>query len=297
MTKLSAIVSWVLIASTILLLIIGSALLLLSPIRLRILEAMHFRGGGACNTIPLYDRQGRLHEIPGNAEAEVHSDLPLYYGEAPLYSMGIKALDPNKPPDSCIYLDNFTPAEVLQGEALYPLVLNSTLSSQLGVGESTRLKVTAVLQSNFTGLGYVHQYLVRLDPGQNLDLVFKLDAPQFKYSQDPRIVEVLFDQPIELEWVIAPQDIAAGEQWIGVTVEKLSGDSTEQARLIGNYHIAIEVQPTSPIDPKLLSLLSILGSVFMGGLAVIKTIYDMLSKTSTSKQTKGKAKPKKRKTD
>lgn len=296
MNKLSAIINRVLIASTILLLIIGSVLLLLSPFRLRILEATFIRGGGACGTVPLYDRQGRLHEIP--VAAEQQPEVPLYYGEAPLYDMGLRVLDPEHP-DSCIFPDTFPPEEVAKGLAVYPLVIESTLISQIGVGESTRLKVTALVQDNFSGLDYSHQHFVRLEPGENLDLVFKLDAPQFKYSQDSRTVEVLIGRPVELEWVIAPQDTAAGPQWIGVMVEKLSDNSTDGTRFVGNYQIAIEVRPTSAsgIDPRLLSKLSLWGSLFMGCLTVVKTIYDMLPKASSQKETKSKPKPKKRKID
>jgi hypothetical protein len=156
MTKPRAIINRLLVASTILLLIIGSSLLLLSSTRLRILEATYNRGGaGACGTIPLYDRHGLLHEIP--LKAEQQPEIPLYYGEAPLYYMGKTASDPNKPPDSCIYLDSFPPEEVTKAVAVYPLVLDSTLVSQIGIGESTRLKVTALVRDNFSGLDYSSQ--------------------------------------------------------------------------------------------------------------------------------------------
>jgi hypothetical protein len=294
MNKLSAIITRLLIASTILLLIIGSALLLIPSARFRILEATYNRGGGgACGTIPLYDRQGRLHEIPATNEQQ--PDAPLYYGKAPLYSMGTRVLDPVYP-DSCKYPETFPPEEVVKGEAFYPLVIESTVISQIGIGESTRLKVTALIQDNFSGLDLASQYLVRLNPDEKMDLAFKLDAPQFKYNQDPRMVELTIGQPAELTWIIAPNENAAGQQWIGVLMERPTTDPTRKTAVY-DYQISVEVRPSSGIDPRLLSKLSLWGSVFMGGLTVVKTIYDMLAKASSQKETKSRPKPKKRKID
>jgi hypothetical protein len=286
--------NWVLFILAIMLLIAGVFLWLIAPAGFRILEATYNRGGaGACGTSPLYDRQGRLHEIP--LKAEQQTDVPLYYGEAPLYSVGTRVLDPVYP-DNCKYPESFPPEEVVKGEAFYPLVIESTVISQIGIGESTRLQVTALIQDNFSGLDLASQYLVRLNPDEKMDLAFKLDAPQFKYNQDPRMVELTIGQPAKLTWIIAPNENAVGQQWIGVLMERSPTDPSGRTDVY-DYQVSVEVRPTSGIDPRLLSKLSLWGSLFMGGLTVVKTVYDMLPKASSQNETKGKAKPKKRKFD
>jgi hypothetical protein len=295
MNKLSAIITRVLIATTILLLLIGGTLLLLPSVRLRILEATYRGGGGgACGTIALYDRQGHLHQIP--LRADQLPEVPLYFGEAPLYDMGTRVLDPVYP-DSCEYPKSFPPEEVAKGEAVYPLVLESSLISQIKVGESKHLKVTGLVQDNFSGLDLSQQYFVRLNPGERIELVFRLDAPQFKYDLEPRTVELVIGRPFDVEWAIAPQDTAAGQQSIGVIVESHSANSTDKTLYLGNYKIAIEVRPISGAEPRLLAKLSLWGSAFMGCLTVVKTIYDMLPKASSQKETKNKSRTKKRTID
>lgn len=241
---------------------IGLVTYILWPVHVRITGMGIPAGGfGPCVGPSLYDRNGNKQNLSAPGPR-----IP-----APLYLVSeesLQVISTAREPVGCyIYPETIPPALALQGQTIYPVVLENTpVDEQMSSGSSTLLIATASITDTFDASRAV-QYVIPFTITAQIPARLQIDTTTFDFS--PKNEEVLTQtltayQHIEQRWVISPRTDKLGKQSINI---RLVGPVTPLPSILGiGASVGFEVTPQSGIPANWASIGTTLAA-FIAGLA------------------------------
>jgi hypothetical protein len=141
-----------------------------------------------------------------------------YSGPAPLYLLSYERLQPivtQHDRMGCLLIPKtITPSVALQGQAYYPLVIETSRpEGWMSLGESKTLSVTVRISRNFTN--FKTDFAVPFTITDQIRTRFRLDTTTFNFSppnDGPEIHIIDALQMAEQSWIISPKEGTLGKQ-------------------------------------------------------------------------------------
>jgi hypothetical protein len=231
---------------------------------------------GGCESY-LYDENGRAHTVGFLGDVNYMGPAPLYQVSNPVGRQVTEA--PHYCPD---LPEIISPTIALQGKTMYPLILSTEIVGEdkwVDIGESAILVFTATASSRaFPDRDRTSViYAIPFTQTTIYTIYTRIDTRSFSYSPANEEIErriLKIDNQVRQIWSINPSEHTRGNQRIPITLTLID---------LGTFHtvLDINIQPQFELDPRLISIVTMVGIFATWILGRLKDILEIKEKLNS----------------